>query len=395
MRQEEVSFEDLWGGITEDDEAELLRVYRRNVEQVAPEIKGDPLFDDHYLRRFLRARSHDLQKAEAMFMNHLKWRREYGTDTILEDFVYEEREAFLALYPQGYHKVDKLGRPIYIQHLGQINMKALKHVTSVERMVRFHVQEYERSLKYIFPACSRVAGEHVSQTLAILDLKGVGLRHFTGEIKKIVSELTRIDQDNYPETMGKMLIINVPSVFRAMWSIVKPMLDPRTQNKVEVCPGDFLPVLKEWVDVENIPSYLGGTSRGSLIDDVGPWRDDEVFARAAADHSKRSDLREGTEEEPRESEEEDDDFVSVCSTRSSNEDDVAVVDKKIRELRRMLGIRDARRQGGGLYADLSEQLEDVMDRVAEMLELEGNDTAAKRGPRKPNKLSRRFCGCFG
>ena len=193
------------GGITEERERALLAEFRELLERTT-DIKGNATFDDYYLRRFLRARSHDLAKAEAMFASHLKWRRDFGTDTILEDFVYDEREAFLALYPQGYHKVDKLGRPIYIQHLGQINMKAMKNVTTEERMIRFHVQEYERALKYIFPACSEEAGEHVSQTLAIMDLKGLGLRHLSGDVKRILSVLTRIDQDNYPETLGKTLV---------------------------------------------------------------------------------------------------------------------------------------------------------------------------------------------
>jgi len=197
-------FKELWG-ITEERERALLAEFRELLERTT-DIKGNATFDDYYLRRFLRARSHDLAKAEAMFASHLKWRRDFGTDTILEDFVYDEREAFLALYPQGYHKVDKLGRPIYIQHLGQINMKAMKNVTTEERMIRFHVQEYERALKYIFPACSEAAGEHVSQTLAIMDLKGLGLRHLSGDVKRILSVLTRIDQDNYPETLGKTLV---------------------------------------------------------------------------------------------------------------------------------------------------------------------------------------------
>ena len=40
-------------------------------------------------------------------------------------------------------------------------------------MLLFCVQEYERALKYIFPACSKVAGRHISQTLTILDLQGL------------------------------------------------------------------------------------------------------------------------------------------------------------------------------------------------------------------------------
>lgn len=45
---------------------------------------------------------------------------------------------------------------MYIQHLGQVNLKTLTDITTEERMLKYHVQEYERCLKYIFPACSKV-----------------------------------------------------------------------------------------------------------------------------------------------------------------------------------------------------------------------------------------------
>lgn len=64
------------------------------------------------------------------------------------------------------------GRPIYIQHLGQINIKKIYEITTEERMLKFHVQEYERCIQYIMPACSKIAGKHIEQTFAILDVKG-------------------------------------------------------------------------------------------------------------------------------------------------------------------------------------------------------------------------------
>ena len=242
--------------------------------------------DKFYLRRFLRARQHDLPRAKEMFLNHLKWRKEMGIDTILDDFHFHERDAFLTLYPQGYHKTDRLGRPVYIQHLGQINVKALAKVTTEERMLRFHIQEYERALRYIFPACSLIAGQYVGQTLAVMDLKGVGLRHLSGEVKRILSTITRTDQDNYPETLGKTLIINAPTVFRAIWAVVKPMLDTRTQAKIQVCSSDYLSELTRWVAPENIPQYLGGKSQGSLLDDVGPWHDEALRAEIDAQRER-------------------------------------------------------------------------------------------------------------
>ena len=64
------------------------------------------------------------------------------------------------------------GRPIYIQHLGQINVKKIMELTTDERSLRFHVQEYERCARYIMPACSKAAGRHIEQTFAIIDVKG-------------------------------------------------------------------------------------------------------------------------------------------------------------------------------------------------------------------------------
>lgn len=42
-----------------------------------------------------------------MYAASMKWRAEFGVDTILEDFHFHERDAFISLYPQGYHKTDK------------------------------------------------------------------------------------------------------------------------------------------------------------------------------------------------------------------------------------------------------------------------------------------------
>ena len=64
--------------------------------------------DKFYIRRFLRARQHDLEKARQMYADHIKWRKEFDVAGIVNDFNFHERDLFLTLYPQGYHKTDKL-----------------------------------------------------------------------------------------------------------------------------------------------------------------------------------------------------------------------------------------------------------------------------------------------
>lgn len=41
-------------------------------------------------------------------------------------------------------------------------------------------------------------------------------------------------QDNYPETLGHVAIINAPVAFRVMWAFAKGFLDARTLAKIEV-----------------------------------------------------------------------------------------------------------------------------------------------------------------
>jgi hypothetical protein len=184
---------------------------------------------------------------------------------------------------------------------------------------------------------------------------GVGMSHLSGEVKRLMSTLTKYDQDNYPEMLGRICIINAPLVFKAIWALVKPLLNPRTLSKIQVrrggvhalgkrvrtwvvsvsslclagnskviaqvmlnthltscrcyacvqtfsdscnssvivrmpaalcwplpvqiCQTNYQKDLLEWVAPENLPEWLGGTSRGTLLDDCGPWSDPEVLRR--------------------------------------------------------------------------------------------------------------------
>lgn len=38
-------------------------------------------------------------------------------------------------------------------------------------------------------------------------------------------------------------------------------------------------MLLKWVDPENLPEYLGGTSKATLLDDAGPWQDPKILAQ--------------------------------------------------------------------------------------------------------------------
>lgn len=49
----------------------------------------------------------------------------------------------------------------------------------------------------------------------------------------------KISQDNYPEIMGQMMIVNAPMLFTGVWSIVKGWLDERTRAKIQILGGGY------------------------------------------------------------------------------------------------------------------------------------------------------------
>ncbi|MEW5299737.1 MAG: hypothetical protein WDW36_002722 [Sanguina aurantia] len=271
---------DDWG-LTKDQQESYVEQFRRIL--LAKNAFDSEEHDYYALRRFLRARSYDLEKATKMWLDSLAFRRDQKVDSILQDFYFPERDKFIASFPQGYHKVDKQGRPIYYQIMGKLNLPELMTITTEERLLKFHVQEYERATRVILPVCCKLFAKPIDTTFGILDVKGVGMSHLSSEVKRLLGIITKIDSNNYPETMGHMCIINAPGIFRLMWSIIKGTLDPRTQSKIEILGPNYKEGLLRWIDEENIPEWMGGSSKGGLVDDVGPWSDPEVLSRLDLD----------------------------------------------------------------------------------------------------------------
>ncbi|KAG2297205.1 hypothetical protein Bca52824_043874 [Brassica carinata] len=263
----------------ENDEKIVLKLRQELLNKHSLPPRHD---DYHMLLRFLKTMDFNIDKTVTAWEEMLKWRNEFGADQIIQDFNFNELDQVTMYYPQGYHGVDKNGRPIYIERLGKAHPGKLMDVTTIDRYLKYHVQEFEKALQQKLPACSIAAKRRVTTTTTILDADGLGMKNFSPAAANLLSSIAKVDCSYYPETLHRMFIVNAGFGFRSLiWPAAQKFLDPVTIAKIQVLEPKSLPKLLETIDSSQLPDFLGGVCTcanegGCLRSNKGPWNDPEI-----------------------------------------------------------------------------------------------------------------------
>lgn len=54
----------------------------------------------------------------------------------------------------------------------------------------------------------------------LVDLEGLNMRHLWRPGVKALLRIIEVVEDNYPETLGRLLIVRAPRVFPVLWTLV-------------------------------------------------------------------------------------------------------------------------------------------------------------------------------
>ncbi|KAL6986856.1 hypothetical protein U1Q18_006950 [Sarracenia purpurea var. burkii] len=224
-------------GSNEEEQSKicLMRAY---VQRQDPSSKNA---DDFMIRRFLRARDLDIEKASAMFLKYLQWRRTFVPNGLVSVSEVPNDLADDKVFIQG---LDKEGRPITVVFAN----KHFPRKGGLDELKRFVVFTLDK-------LCSRMPAGQEKFT-AIGDLKGWG--YANTDIRGYLGGLS-ILQDYYPERLGKLFLIHVPYIFMAVWKVVYPFIDNNTKKKIVFVENKKLKsTLLEGIDESQLPKIYGG-----------------------------------------------------------------------------------------------------------------------------------------
>uniref|UniRef100_A0A8C6UQD3 SEC14-like protein 1 n=1 Tax=Neogobius melanostomus TaxID=47308 RepID=A0A8C6UQD3_9GOBI len=206
--------------------------------------KGKIPKDQHVLR-FLRARDFSLDKAREFLCQSLTWRKQHQLDFLLD--TWERPQLLHDYYTGGWHHHDKDGRPLYVLRLGQMDTKGLVRALGEEVLLKQVLSLNEEGLRRC-EENTRVFGRPISCWTCLVDLEGLNMRHLWRPGIKALLRIIEVVEANYPETLGRLLIIRAPRVFPVLWTLVSPLIDDNTRKNG----------LVDYISKEVIPDFLGG-----------------------------------------------------------------------------------------------------------------------------------------
>lgn len=223
------------------------------------------------IKKHLTARSFDTKAAANSIIKTDEWRFKVDIDYLVTKFQYKESKQVNELFPRYYHKVDKQGHPLLFVEFDKLDGNKLFKVTNKEDFIKDHIRKQERQVAY-YSKKNPTADEKVS---AIFNLHNAYLSQFP-KFTSVVIDYLKIMLRNYPESLHKIIIINTPMLFSAVWAVIRQFLDQRSLSKVEILGCQYHKYIQEMVGPDNLPKKYGGACEcegGCDNKDLGPWNE--------------------------------------------------------------------------------------------------------------------------
>ncbi|KAK9668992.1 hypothetical protein RND81_13G101400 [Saponaria officinalis] len=227
-----------------------LSLMRSFVESRDPSFKE---VDDSTLKRFLRSRNQDVEKAALLFLKYVQWKKIFVPKGYISESEIQHDVAQNKTFVAGF---DKKGRPVAIIY-GARHFQNSKP-GGVDDFKRYIVYTLDKIIARMPPGQEKF--------VAIGDIKGWG--YANSDIRGYLGALS-VMQDCYPERLGKLYIVHAPKIFMTVWKIIYPFIDDNTKTKIVfVDKKQLKSTLLEDIDDSQLPDIYGGKLSLTPIQDA-------------------------------------------------------------------------------------------------------------------------------
>lgn len=95
----------------------------------------------------------------------------------------------------------------------------------------------------------------VENWVAVVDLQNVGVTQIP---KDLLSAMGKALSSNFRGRMFRTFAINMPMLVRALWAVVKNIIDHFQQQKIHIMGGNYKAELLKLIEAKNIEKKYGG-----------------------------------------------------------------------------------------------------------------------------------------
>eukprot|EP00546_Thalassionema_frauenfeldii_P010031 CAMPEP_0178924710 /NCGR_PEP_ID=MMETSP0786-20121207/17478_1 /TAXON_ID=186022 /ORGANISM="Thalassionema frauenfeldii, Strain CCMP 1798" /LENGTH=231 /DNA_ID=CAMNT_0020599451 /DNA_START=153 /DNA_END=845 /DNA_ORIENTATION=- len=168
--------------------------------------------ETHFYQRYLISSQWDIDSAYLKLKETIEWRKAENISHYCPDelAMIDDRNTDNNMLGSNATLLrDEHGHPIFFFQFGHAAGMVHKSITR-EAFMRYLVWQLEKA--------TGLLSEDVDKFVMVLDLQGLSLLQlFSGTNLSIIKDFNRIAATYYPETLQRMVVMNVPSMFSRVW----------------------------------------------------------------------------------------------------------------------------------------------------------------------------------
>lgn len=232
-------------------------------------------------KNFIDEYKGNIKKATAAYEKATNWRKENKMDNVFR-IPQPSFHSILKFYPHAIHGKAYDGSIVLYEILGKARMKELNRVgVTVDNMVEhinlrnefcFHRFHKNRVNQPFDPRCdSCVVKDELDplhmhdegvKIMTVLDVGGIKLSDVTKDVLMFIKQSSNVVDKYYPNRVVRLAIVNAPTWFGAIWSMIGNILPDSVKKKINIMGN--VSGLDKIIDPRERPAEYGGTDEHNL-----------------------------------------------------------------------------------------------------------------------------------